>query len=204
MPPCTSFGVTPSPKYVTQRSSDQCDQSVDARAPGRPDDPRDRTARTHGIRQTLLPDGSGKSRRLEILFGAVFVIAGLPKFVAFSWELDAFRRFGLPVPQAWVIAVGLIEVIGGLLLVTHRHVREASVLLAITMAIALYVSGILEGDVIPSLTLAPALLAATLFLALRSKPQGAKPRCAESLRYRTAGQATQERPVVSPMDASGG
>jgi hypothetical protein len=96
------------------------------------------------------------------------VIAGLPKFVAFGWELDAFRRFGLPVPQAWVIAAGLIEIVGGLLLLTGRHVREAAALLAITMAIAVYSSGILEGDVIPSLTLAPALLVASAILAVRS------------------------------------
>src|SRR6476661_3881954 len=108
-------------------------------------------------------------RRVEIATGAVFVIAGLPKFFAFNWELDAFRRFGLPVPQAWVIAAGLIEIVGGLLLLTGHHVRAAAAILAITMAVAFYSSGILEGDVIPSLTLAPVLLAASVFLAVRAR-----------------------------------
>src|SRR3954471_23286887 len=42
-------------------------------------------------------------RRVAIVTGIAFVIAGLPKFLAFGWELDAFRRFGLPAPEAWVI-----------------------------------------------------------------------------------------------------
>jgi uncharacterized membrane protein YphA (DoxX/SURF4 family) len=109
-------------------------------------------------------------RRLELVTGAVFVIAGLPKFVAFNWELAAFRRFGLPVPEAWVVAAGLIEIVGGALLLSGRHVRAAAALLAITMAVAVYSSGILEGDVIPSLTLAPVLLVASLILALRPRP----------------------------------
>lgn len=96
--------------------------------------------------------------------GAIFVVAGIPKFAAFGWELDAFERFGLPVAEAWVIAAGLIEIVGGGLLVAGRHVRAAALALAATMAVAVYSSGILEGDLIPSLTLAPALLVACLYL----------------------------------------
>ena len=123
-------------------------------------DPRYRRPRIHSI-----------ARRTEIVIGAIFVIAGLPKFVAFGWELDAFRRFGLPVPEAWVIAAGLIEIAGGALLLAGRHVRAAATLLAITMAVAVYSSGLLEGDVVPSLTLAPVLLAASVFLAVNARPR---------------------------------
>lgn len=111
------------------------------------------------------------TRRVEIVTGAVFLVAGVPKFVAFGWELDAFRRFGLPVPQAWVIGAGLVEIVCGLLLLRGRHVRAAAALLAITMTVAVYSSGILEGDVVPSLTLAPMLLAASVFVATRSEPR---------------------------------
>ncbi|MEJ7785299.1 MAG: DoxX family membrane protein [Solirubrobacteraceae bacterium] len=103
-------------------------------------------------------------RLVEIAAGAIFVIAAMPKFFAFGWELDAFRRFGLPVPEAWVIAAGIIELVGGLLLLLGRHVLPAALALGATMAVAVWSSGILEGDVIPSLTLAPALLAACVFL----------------------------------------
>ncbi len=43
----------------------------------------------------------------------------------------------------------------------------AATLLGVTMVVAIISSGIGHGDVIPSLTLAPALLLATLFLLVR-------------------------------------
>jgi uncharacterized membrane protein YphA (DoxX/SURF4 family) len=113
------------------------------------------------------------ARRVSVVAGVVFVIASLPKFFAFGWELDAFRRFGLPAAEVWVIAAGVIELAGGALLIAGRHVRPAALVLGATMAVAVVVSGILEGDVIPSLTLAPALLAACVFLALRGTTRAA-------------------------------
>ena len=91
------------------------------------------------------------SRRIAVVTGVIFVIAGLPKFVAFRWEVDNFLRFGLPAPAVWVGA--------------------ASVLLAMTMAVAIGVSGIRNGDVLPSLTLAPALLIACIYLAVEATPR---------------------------------
>lgn len=102
--------------------------------------------------------------RVRVLVGAAFVIAGLPKFVAYGWELDAFERFGLPAAPAWVIAAGVIEIAGGICLLRNRFVVPAAALLAITMAVAIAVSGIKEGDLIPSLTVAPLLLAGCLYL----------------------------------------
>ena len=108
------------------------------------------------------------ARRVSVVAGIVFVIASLPKFFAFGWELDAFRRFGLPAPEAWVIAAGAIELVGGALLIAGRWVRPAALVLAATMAVAIVASGVLQGDVIPSLTLAPALLLACLYLLWRT------------------------------------
>jgi uncharacterized membrane protein YphA (DoxX/SURF4 family) len=99
--------------------------------------------------------------------GAVFVPAGLVKFVAYGWELDAFERFGLPVAAAWVIAAGLVEVGGAISLLAVRGVAVFVPLLIVTMAVAVGVSGVAAGDVIPSLTLAPLLLAGLLFIAWR-------------------------------------
>lgn len=96
--------------------------------------------------------------------GAVFVPAGLIKFAAYGWELDNFRRFGLPLPGAWVITAGVVETIGGVLLLRGTAVAPSALVLAVTMAVAIGVSGVAQGDVIPSLTVAPALLAAMLYL----------------------------------------
>jgi len=104
------------------------------------------------------------TRWVAILTGVTFVIAGLVKFVFHHWELHAFRSFGLPWPSALEIFAGALEVVGGLLLVLRRAVVPAAALLAATMVVAIIASGIGHGDVIPSLTLAPALLLATLFL----------------------------------------
>lgn len=102
--------------------------------------------------------------------GIAFVIAGLPKFVAFGWELDAFERFGLPAAEVWVVAAGVIEIGGGIALLANRFVVAAALALAITMAVAIAVSGVKEGDVIPSLTVAPLLLAACGYLIVTCSP----------------------------------
>jgi uncharacterized membrane protein YphA (DoxX/SURF4 family) len=106
-----------------------------------------------------------RARTLAIVLGVVFVIASLPKFLAYGWELDQFRRFGLPGPdEAWVIAAGVIELVGGALLIAGRAIVPSAVLLAATMVVAFVSSGVLQGDVIPSLTVAPLLLVGCVVL----------------------------------------
>jgi uncharacterized membrane protein YphA (DoxX/SURF4 family) len=102
--------------------------------------------------------------RVAILTGVTFFLAGLVKFVFHHWELHAFRSFGLPWPSGLEILAGVMETLGGILLAVRRWLAPTAVLLAATMAVAIVASGIGHGDVIPSLTLAPALLAATLYL----------------------------------------
>jgi uncharacterized membrane protein YphA (DoxX/SURF4 family) len=68
----------------------------------------------------------------------------------------------------------VLETLGGILLMTRRFVAPTAVLLAVTMVVAIVSSGIGHGDVIPSLTLAPALLVAMLYLLARGlrRPHG--------------------------------
>lgn len=123
----------------------------------------------------MLDDTDGALRadptasRVARVTGAVFIPAGLIKFAAYGWEVDNFRRFGLPAPDAWVITAGVVETIGGLALLRRRRVVPAAVVLAVTMVVAIAVSGVAQGDVIPSLTVAPALLAALLYVLSRSR-----------------------------------
>lgn len=95
--------------------------------------------------------------------GAVFVAFGIGKFASHSSEVDSFRSYGLPAADTFVFAIGAVEVVGGLLLIAGLATRLAAAVLAGNMIGAIVVSGILQGEAL-SLTLAPALLAATLYL----------------------------------------
>lgn len=96
--------------------------------------------------------------------GAIFVAFGIGKFSAHAHEVESFESYGLPAPDAFVYLVGVLEIGGGLLLLAGLATRLAALALAANMAAAIAVSGIGEGEILPSLTLAPALLAAMLFL----------------------------------------
>lgn len=119
---------------------------------------------------------SGRARGpllVGLLAGAVFVVAGLAKFLNHDGELASFRTYGLPWPAAQVVFVGAVEILGGLLLLSGRLVRPAALALAATMLVAIVVSGFGQGEVIPSLTLAPVLLAAMVYLLTRPGRAGA-------------------------------
>ncbi len=111
-----------------------------------------------------------------MIAGVIFFFAGLVKFVFHHWELQAFRAFGLPWPSGLEILAGVVEMAGGVLLVLRRWVAPAAVVLAVTMVVAIGASGIGHGDVIPSLTLAPALLVAMVYLLIRGPRVPARPR----------------------------
>jgi putative oxidoreductase len=102
-------------------------------------------------------------RVLRIAAGVVFVAFGIGKFTQHAREVDSFRTYGLPSPDAFVTAIGVLEIGGGLMLIFGLLVPLAALALAGDMVGAIVVSGIKEGELI-SLTLAPALLVAMLAL----------------------------------------
>lgn len=93
----------------------------------------------------------------------VFAVFGVGKFVQHASELASFRGYGLPAADAFVYAIGVLEIGGALLLAGGVLVRLAALALAGDMVGAIVVSGIGRGERV-SLTLAPALLAGMLFL----------------------------------------
>jgi uncharacterized membrane protein YphA (DoxX/SURF4 family) len=112
---------------------------------------------------------------VAVVAGAAFVVASIPKFAFFGFELDQFERFGLPYPEAMVLLAGAIELAGGVALLRRRLVLPAAAVLAATMVVAIVSSGILQGDVVPSLTIAPLLLSATGYLLVRAlRPPAAR------------------------------
>ena len=109
---------------------------------------------------------------VRLAAGAVFVVFGAGKFVNHSSEVDSFDKYGLPAPDAFVYVIGVVEVVGGLLLIGGFAVTLAALVLAGDMVGAIVASGIRHGELI-SLTLAPALLAAMVYLLVS---RGAFPR----------------------------
>ncbi len=98
------------------------------------------------------------------LSGAIFVIFGIGKFSEHAHEVSSFEAYGLPSPEAFVYLIGVLEIAGGVLLITGLLTRLVALALAGNMLGAIIVSGVGEGEVLPSLTLAPALLVAMAFL----------------------------------------
>ena len=95
--------------------------------------------------------------------GWVFIAFGAGKFTSHASEVRSFRDYGLPAPDAFVYAIGVIEVVGGVLLMAGLATRVAALVLAGDMVGAIVLDGIIEGAAL-SLTLAPALLLVMLFL----------------------------------------
>jgi putative oxidoreductase len=100
---------------------------------------------------------------LRIAAGVVFVVFGIGKFSQHATEVDSFRTYGLPAPDAFVYAIGALEIVGGLMLIAGLLTRLAALALAGDMVGAIVVSGIEEGEIV-SLTLAPALLVTMIVL----------------------------------------
>jgi uncharacterized membrane protein YphA (DoxX/SURF4 family) len=102
--------------------------------------------------------------RVALICGLIFVPAGLVKFVFYHWELHAFRNFGIPASSVMEPLVGLLETVGGVLLIRGALVVPTAFVLAVIMFVAFVAGGIIHGSLIPSDTLAPALLVATIYL----------------------------------------
>ncbi len=100
---------------------------------------------------------------LRIVLGIVFILAGLAKFLKPEAQQPMFE----PYPDFFMPLIGIVEIIGGLALVSNRLVRWASLGLAIIMAGAVvthFVVGI-SPQVMPSIV----LLVLTLLLYLKGQ-----------------------------------
>src|SRR6266403_974485 len=98
-------------------------------------------------------------RWLGLLFGP----SRPGRYANHASELASFRHYAVPAPSVLVYAIGVLEIVGGLLLAGGLLVRPAALALAADMVGAIVISGIARGENV-SLTLAPALLVAMVFL----------------------------------------
>ena len=91
------------------------------------------------------------------------MVFGIYKFTDHGHETESFELYGLPSPSLFAYAVGILEIVAGVLLLAGLMTRPAAALLAGDMVGAIVTAGRVEGGAI-NLALAPALLVGMLVL----------------------------------------
>ncbi|HEY3724459.1 MAG TPA: DoxX family membrane protein [Acidimicrobiia bacterium] len=100
---------------------------------------------------------------VRVVAGIFFVSVSTGKLTDHASEAVDFHRYGVPIPDVSVYAVGGIELVCGMLLVVGLLTRPAAAALALTLLGAIATAGRVEGGSF-NLGVAPALLIAMLFL----------------------------------------
>ena len=115
-----------------------------------------RTTRLHGV-------AAWAPTIARVAAGAVFVSQSFGKLFDYSNEVHDFRRYEVPWPEVALPAVGVLELVGGVLLVVGVLTRPAALALALNMVGAIATAGRVEGGTF-NLVVAPLMLAAMLFV----------------------------------------
>ncbi len=95
--------------------------------------------------------------------GLLFVTFSIGKFADHGAEAADFDRYGVPLPDFSVYAVGTLELVCGLLLVIGLLTRPAAAALALNMVGAISTAGRVDGGSF-HLGVAPTMLAVMLLL----------------------------------------
>jgi putative oxidoreductase len=100
---------------------------------------------------------------LRVVAGFLFVSFSTGKFFDHAAEAADFDRYGVPIPDVAVYAVGTTELVCGLLLIVGLLTRPAAALLALNMIGAIATAGRVDGGSF-HLGVAPAMLVVMLLL----------------------------------------
>lgn len=79
----------------------------------------------------------GATILLRLMAGSVFLWEGVLKFVYANQGVGRFTRLGFPFPQATATSDGVLEIVGGILLITGLFTRLISVPFIIEMVVAM-------------------------------------------------------------------
>jgi putative oxidoreductase len=74
---------------------------------------------------------------LRLMAGSVFLWEGVLKFVYANQGVGRFTKLGFPFPQATAASDGVLEIVGGILLITGLLTRLVSVPFIIEMVVAM-------------------------------------------------------------------
>jgi uncharacterized membrane protein YphA (DoxX/SURF4 family) len=102
---------------------------------------------------------------IRVAVGAVFLVTGSAKFARHAAEVKDFRHWGLPSPDLFVYAVGVVELLFGLLLLTGLATRLAALVLLVDMLGAVATAGRVDHGA--HLVVPPVLALLCLVLAAR-------------------------------------
>ena len=100
---------------------------------------------------------------IRLIAGVIFVSFGIGKFTDHTSEVTSFMHYGVPLASVSVWGVGLVETIGGLMLVFGVFTRWAALALAADMIGVIATAGRVDGGLL-NLGLAPLLLVGMLLL----------------------------------------
>lgn len=100
---------------------------------------------------------------VRLLSGAALVAVSLSKFTRHQQLVESFERYGVPAADISVYVAGVIELVGGVLLVLGLFTRVAALVVVVNMIVATATGGRVERDLY-HLGLGPLLLVAAAFL----------------------------------------
>lgn len=84
------------------------------------------------------PDSAPKATILvRLMAGGVFLWEGILKFVYTNQGVGRFTRIGIPAPHVTAVFVGVLEIVGGILLITGFLTRLIAVPFVIEMLVAM-------------------------------------------------------------------
>src|ERR1043166_8094364 len=83
------------------------------------------------------PNGPASTLLLRLMAGGVFLWEGILKFIYVNQGVGRFTKLGLPFPQATANMVGVLEIVGGILLITGFLTRPIAIPFIIEMLVAM-------------------------------------------------------------------
>jgi putative oxidoreductase len=82
-------------------------------------------------------DGPSAIILLRLMAGGVFLWEGMLKFIYVNQGVGRFTKLGLPFPQSTANMVGVLEIVGGILLITGFLTRAIAIPFVIEMLVAI-------------------------------------------------------------------